>query len=193
MKYGEKELLTIWLDSFHEIEYKYKCALKGMLIGKSDLKCTIEHNKAEISRAIGEAGYNALLNSANPDYLKDTLNKLAAAGETAITMESDFYPERLKEIPNPPLALYAKGNTELLKNEIFGVVGSRKSIPLSLSIAKDFSLELIRGGFTLATGTAEGVDSEVLKAGLSPVEEVSEEVVEETTEAPAEEQTTTEE
>lgn len=167
MKYGEKELLTIWLDSFHEIEYRHKCALKSLLIGKSDLKRTIENNRAEISKAIGEAGYNALYSSANPDYLKDTLSKLSAAGETAITIESELYPERLKEIPDAPLALYAKGNTELLKDEIFGVVGSRKSIPLSLSIAKDFSLELIRGGFTLATGTAEGVDSEVLKAGLN--------------------------
>ena len=167
MKYDEKELLIIWLDSFHEIEYKHKCALKDLLIGKSDLKRTIENNKTEISKAIGEAGYNALYSSANPDYLKDTLSKLTAAGEIAITIESDLYPERLKEIPDAPLALYVKGNTGLLKDEIFGVVGSRKSIPLSLSIAKDFSQELIRGGFTLATGTAEGVDSEVLKAGLT--------------------------
>ena len=166
MKYQEKELLVIWLDSFHEIEYKHKRALKELLIGKSDLKRTIENNKADITAVIGEAGYNALSCSANPDYLKDTLSKLAAAGEVAITIESDLYPELLKEISDPPLALYCKGNLELLNSEIFGVVGSRRSLPLSLSIAKDFSQELIRGGFTLVTGTAEGVDAEVLKAGV---------------------------
>lgn len=167
MKYGENELLTIWLDSFHEIDYKNKRALKALLIGKSELKRTIEINKAEITSALGEAGYNALYCSASPDYLKDTLAKLTSAGEVAITMESDLYPKRLKEIPDPPLALYAKGNVELLKDEIFGIVGSRKSLTLSLSVAQDFSRELISGGFTLATGTAEGVDAEVLKAGLS--------------------------
>ena len=166
MKYTEKELLVIWLDSFHGIDYKNKRALKDLICDKPDIKRTIESNKTEITAVLGETGYNALLCSANPDYLKDTLNKLAAAGEIAVTVESENYPARLKEIPDPPLALYCRGNVELLKNEIFGVVGSRKSIPLSLSIAKDFSLELIKGGFTLATGTAEGVDSEVLKAGL---------------------------
>lgn len=167
MKYSEKELLIIWLDSFHEIDYKNKRALYELLLFKSDLKRTIETSKAEITAALGDAGYNVLYCSANGNYLKETLSKLEAAGEIAITAESELYPERLKEIPEPPLALYAKGNSELLKNEIFGIVGSRKSIPLSLSVAKDFSTELINGGFTLVTGTAEGVDSEVLKAGLS--------------------------
>ena len=166
MKYDEKELLIIWLDSFRDIEYKHKRALYDLLEGKTDLKRNIEINAREISGAIGEAGYNALVSSANADYLKDTVSRLAKAGERAITFKSDDYPERLKEIPDPPLALYARGNIELLKSNIFGVVGSRKSIPLSIGIAKEFSGELTKNGFTLVTGTAEGADSEVIKASL---------------------------
>ena len=37
---------------------------------------------------------------------------------------------------------------------------------MSLSIAREFSGELASNGFTLVTGTAEGVDTEVIKAGL---------------------------
>ncbi|MBP5466165.1 MAG: DNA-processing protein DprA [Clostridia bacterium] len=167
MKYDEKELLIIWLDSFKEIEYKHKRALYEMLIGKSELKRNIEHNAKFVKDALGDAGYNLLINSANREYLKDTVSRLNAAGETAITLASDNYPEKLKETPEPPLSLYARGNTELLNGEIFGMVGSRKSLPLSLSVAKDFAAELINGGFILATGTAEGVDAEVIKAALS--------------------------
>lgn len=166
MKYDERELLIIWLDSFGEIEYKHKRALYDMLVGKTDLKKNIESNRETIVSAIGEEGYNALNNSANKTYLTETLNALNASGQTAITFMSSDYPELLKIISDPPLALYAKGNTELLKSEIFGIVGSRKSLPLSLSIARDFSEELIAGGFTLCTGTAEGVDAEVLKTAV---------------------------
>lgn len=166
MKYDEKELLIIWLDSFGEIEYRNKRALYDLLVGKTDLKKNIESNRQEIVAAIGEDGYNTLKSSASQDYLKETLKSLAASGAVAITTASENYPELLKEIPEPPLALYAKGNTELLKSEIFGVVGSRKSLPISLNIAKDFSEELLSGGFTLCTGTAEGVDAEVIKAAI---------------------------
>lgn len=173
MKYDGKELLIIWLDSFREIEYKHKRMLFGLLDGKSDLKRNIELNSREISGAIGDGGYNALLSAANKDYLNDTVAKLAAAGEKAVTLYSKDYPERLKEIPDPPLALYARGNTELLNRNVFGIVGSRRSLPLSLSVAKEFAAELIKGGFTLVTGTAEGVDAEVLKTALNSGEIIS--------------------
>ena len=167
MKYNERELLIIWLDSFKDIEYKHKRTLYDLLEGKSDLKRNIESNAREISGAIGEAGYNALISSANADYLKDTVARLDNAGERAITFKSDAYPDSLKEIPEPPLALYSRGNVELLNENVFGVVGSRKSIPLSLNIAKNFASELVNNGFTLVTGTAEGVDAEVIKAAIS--------------------------
>ena len=166
MKYDEKELFVIWLDSFKDIEYKHKRTLLELLGGKSDLKQTIERQSREISAAIGETGYNALVGCANKDYLSDTLIKLEKAGERAITFRSELYPESLKEIPDPPLALYARGNAELLNGRVFGVVGSRKSLPMSLAIAREFSAELIKSGFTLATGTAEGVDAEVLETAL---------------------------
>ena len=167
MKYDERELLLIWLDSFNETDYTKKRAVYELLSGKTDLKRTIENNERFIVSKAGENLYNLLISSANRTYLDDTLAALAKAGERAITLESELYPEPLKNTPNPPLVLYAKGNAELLKSKMLGVVGSRKSLPLSLSIAKDFATELIANGLTLVTGTAEGVDSEVLKAALS--------------------------
>lgn len=166
MRYDERELLIIWLDSLKEVEYKHKRTLLELLEGKSDLKQTIAKESRGITAAIGETGYNALLNCADKEYLKDTLSKLEGAGERAITLRSELYPESLKEIPEPPLALYARGNAELLNEKVFGVVGSRKSLPLSLGLARDFSAELVKSGFTLATGTAEGVDQEVLETAL---------------------------
>ena len=164
MKYNERELLIIWIDGFKEIEYTKKRAVYELLADKTDLRRNIESNARSLIGELGENGYNALHAAANQSYLDQTLAELEKAGERAITMESDGYPDSLKNLPEPPLALYAKGNAELLRGKIFGIVGSRRSLPLSLSVAKNFATELVNGGFTLVTGTAEGVDAEVLKA-----------------------------
>ena len=42
-----------------------------------------------------------------------------------ITIEDEYYPERLKNIENPPKILYLEGNKELLKTNIISIVGTR--------------------------------------------------------------------
>lgn len=165
-RYGEKELLLIWLDSFADFEYKNKVAIHRILAGKAEIKENIRKNRTAILSLVGEAGCGKMLASADGEYLKSVLGELERAGETAITLASENYPEQLKNIADPPLCLYAKGNVGLLNTKIFGIVGSRKSLPLSKAIAADFAKELTAAGFTLITGTAEGVDEQVLKAGI---------------------------
>ena len=135
MKYSERELLVLWLDSFSEIEYSKKRLIYGLLQDKTGLKRAIEQNKAVIIKACGNAGYNALYSSADKDYLCETLKKMEQAGETAITFQSEKYPEKLKNIPDPPLALYMKGNAELLNSRTFGIVGSRSGTAQSFALA----------------------------------------------------------
>ena len=167
MSYTKKELLIVWLDSFENIDYKRKVELFKAIGELADVKSFLEKEKPSIVRSLGDAGYAALLNAANNDYVLSVLESINKAGERAITVASDDYPDILRETNLPPLVLYAKGNVELLKTEMFGIVGSRKSIPLSLTAAKEFTEEICAAGFTAVTGTAEGVDSEVLKAGLN--------------------------
>ena len=167
MKYNAKELCLIWLDSFIGLEYKHKKAIFDKL-GEGDLSLAyfLKESKEDIIAAIGENQYATLLNSARKDYLKFILNSLERGGITAITSESEDYPELLKNTDIPPLVLYAKGRKELLNSQTFAIVGSRRSIPLSLGIAKNFTENLCSAGFTLVTGIAEGVDQTVLETAL---------------------------
>ena len=68
MKYDERELLIIWLDSFKDINYESKRKIFDILVGKSDLKKNIESNRQSILAMVGDAGVNALLSSANGEY-----------------------------------------------------------------------------------------------------------------------------
>jgi len=79
--------------------------------------------------------------------------------------EPDF-PEFLREIYWPPLAIYVKGEKEFLKNPAVAVVGTRKATEDGLEIARQFGRELAEAGITVASGLAFGIDSAAHKGCL---------------------------
>ena len=76
------------------------------------------------------------------------------------------YPQTLKEIPTPPVFLYAKGNIELLSYPGVGVVGARRASPDALAASHRLASELSKAGVTVISGMARGVDSKAHKAAL---------------------------
>ena len=165
-KYTNSELCLIWLDSFCGLEYKHKQELYKLINGKDGIHSLLVKGRDYIINCVGEDEYNNLLASANETYLKYVLENLSVKGVEAVTIQSSAYPECLKNTDIPPLVLYAKGDVSLLKGEIFGIVGSRKSLPLSISLAGEYAKELTNAGFVLITGIAQGVDEKVLRTVL---------------------------
>ena len=166
MKYTERELCLIWLDSFIGLEYKHKAILYQNLGDVKGIKSFIEKNAEYIKKEIGENNYSTLINSANKEYLDYVLSGLDKNGVVAITLDSEKYPSTLLSTDIPPLVLYAKGNIDLLNTDTFAIVGSRKSLPLSIKTAEKYATTLSEAGLTLVTGIAEGIDKVVLESAL---------------------------
>ena len=164
--YTKRELLLIWLDSFEFLTYEVKQILYSELVDTTDYKRFLTDNRQALISEINEEDYNAFISSASKEYLDCLLGIYKKNGIKAVTVESENYPIELKEIDCPPLVLYAKGHLDLLKTEKFSIVGSRKSLPISVNIAKEFANGLSKH-FTLITGIAEGIDSAVLTEALS--------------------------
>ena len=61
-------------------------------------------------------------------------NKVREAGADVVSIHDTKYPERLKEIYDPPILLYARGRTEALIGEGLGVVGSRRPTPYGMAV-----------------------------------------------------------
>ena len=167
MKYTKEEKCLLWLDSFCNLEYKHKSYLYKAISVSNEIKAEIEKQKKYITINIGEAEYNTIYNSGNQVYFNFVLENLERKGIKAITLLSKDYPEDLKNTEIPPLVLYAKGNLDLLKEEKLSIVGSRKSLPLSIGIAKNYAKGLSNAGYTIVTGIAEGVDSAVIESVLN--------------------------
>jgi len=76
-----------------------------------------------------------------------------------VTFDSKNYPELLKQIYDPPLALFVSGNPEVLSTIQLGMVGSRHPSPDGRRLARRFSAELAKLGLTICSGLALGIDS----------------------------------
>jgi len=84
-----------------------------------------------------------------------------------ITYESLNYPERLREIFNPPYVLYVKGKLpEFDENVCVTVVGTRKSSPYGRSVAEKLSYQMASCGALIISGLAEGIDACANKAAM---------------------------
>lgn len=84
-----------------------------------------------------------------------------------ITMQDAVYPERLRNIPDPPCVLYVKGHLPAVDTEpVIGVVGTRKCSPYGAKIARDMAFEIAAKGGMVCTGLAEGIDSRAAEGAL---------------------------
>ncbi len=99
---------------------------------------------------------------ASPDQAgveRDLAWEQASAGHHILTPASPHYPERLKEIPNPPPLLFIVGDPELLAFPQMGIVGSRRPTAGGRQSARDFAAYLARSGLVITSGLAQGVDT----------------------------------
>lgn len=165
-RYTQDDLLLIWLDSFSKISYENKQRLFERLKGKQDIKKLIIKSRDEFSLLVGDDVYSQLCERAENDYFAEILSEVEKRRIVAITVASDDYPELLKQTTEPPLVIYAKGNIELLSTDVFGVVGSRKCLPLSQNVCKEYVSSLLGAGFTVVTGIAEGIDKTVIQTAI---------------------------
>lgn len=76
-----------------------------------------------------------------------------------ITIVDKFYPQALKEIYDPPISLYVKGNKEILNNKGLAIIGCREASEYGKKVANYFGYNLSKMGINVISGLARGVDS----------------------------------
>ena len=85
--------------------------------------------------------------------------KVAAQGATIVTYGCPEYPERLKEIYDPPPVLWVKGDTKLLSRPAIAVVGTRHPTPYGTGMAEMLARDLAARRLLIVSGMARGIDS----------------------------------
>ena len=108
-----------------------------------------------------------LLSDKNTSFAEAEYKKCADLGIEIITFDDSDYPPALAEIHDPPVLLYARGDTSLLQNRLsFCFVGSRKCSEYGLTQTMKFATHLASRGFVIVSGCALGIDSAAHKGAL---------------------------
>lgn len=165
MSYTEEEIACIWLDSF-ELSNSFKRKMLEAAESAVEFACNIDKFAPILIKAGKSSVYNSMRSSLrDSSYAKSLLGRLRNNRIKAVTYGSAEYPKELAFLREPPLVLYAKGNTSLLANKKFTIVGSRITPPAVMRQTQRFSSK-ISEYMTVVTGIADGGDSAAINGAL---------------------------
>jgi len=152
--------------------------------------------KLQVELGAGSPAFGALMRrfgsveavfSATPSQLKENVSAAKAArilngdfaavdeiievcrknGIDIITYADPRFPERLRNIPDPPALLYCKGELPQMDDQVaIAIVGPRKTDDYGRKAAFSLSARLARAGAVNISGGALGVDTEVHAGSL---------------------------
>jgi DNA processing protein len=105
----------------------------------------------------------------SPDWLKieKVINLSIACQSEIIGFDDDLYPKLLKEIYDPPLVLFTKGDSKLLGQPQIAIVGSRNSSASGRDNAFYFAEQLTQYNLVITSGLALGIDAAAHKGALN--------------------------
>lgn len=144
--------IKILLDAFSSAENIWRSGLDELK------KTRISDDLAE-KIAIGRT-------KINPD---EEWEKLEKEKIKMITVADVNYPKLLKEIPNPPYALYIKTEDPDFNwnsSPTLAIVGSRKFTQYGKQAAEKLAYDLSKAGLTIVSGMALGIDAFAHRAAL---------------------------
>ncbi len=76
-----------------------------------------------------------------------------------LTLADAAYPQRLRNIFAPPVALYVKGRLpDVDAIPAVAVIGTRKATPYGIKMGRDIAFEIARSGGIVVSGLTEGID-----------------------------------
>lgn len=101
-------------------------------------------------------------------FAQKVLNDCKSTGISIVCINNSHYPSLLREIDNPPLILFFKGNIDLLNSgPSVCIVGPREVSAFGKKAAFSLSARLASGGFTIVSGGALGSDTAAHNGALA--------------------------
>ena len=122
----------------------------GALAAPFELLCSVP----EISRAAATA--IACVDQSATARLLDALH---AEGGVLLLLDDAGFPDCLRDIPDPPTCLFARGNLALLSRPAVAIVGSRDHSHYGAEVCRRLARAAVEAGLVVVSGMARGLDA----------------------------------
>lgn len=155
----------IWFSSLYGLRPLIR---RGLLERFGDAKGVFFAEEKEL-KAVGGLRAEELeaLSKKDTDGAETILRRCRELGIDVITEQDAAYPERLRNIPEPPSVLYVRGRLPAIDAEpAITIVGTRSSTPYGDKVARSIAYEIASKGGLVVTGLAAGIDSRAAEGAL---------------------------
>jgi DNA processing protein len=95
------------------------------------------------------------------------LERVRTQGGAILTYEDADYPERLREIFDPPPVLWTLGDVRLLSRPAIAIVGTRHPTPYGTGMAEVLARDLATRRLVVLSGMARGIDTAAHRGALA--------------------------
>jgi DNA processing protein len=119
-------------------------------------------------RALDEVFSKSVRESAYA-FADTMLDAGAERGLTLVTIADDQYPRQLRDMHDPPPVLWSRGDWSALRDPIVAVVGTRRATSYGRRVTQEMVTALARGGASIVSGMALGIDAIAHTAALETV------------------------
>jgi DNA processing protein len=116
---------------------------------------------------IGEDTAEAIVRWETTVDLRGELQRIRDFNCRVVTQLDPDYPERLREIYDPPIVLYVKGNLGVSDKNSVAVIGSRQTTNYGIETARRMAYQLAYTGVTVVSGGARGIDTAAHQGALT--------------------------
>jgi DNA processing protein len=127
--------------------------------------------QAVLEREFGtDGGQAALFAPEQPPWLDATRSEVRAwlaHGVRLVTVLEQGYPANLREVHDHPPLLFIAGVLEQADDRSIAVIGARRASVEGRRLAARLASEFVRGGYTVASGLAAGIDRAAHEAALA--------------------------
>lgn len=123
--------------------------------------------RGKIVELFGESFFSKIKFVLSEEFFRYIEQELEKNGIEAVTYFDENYPDFFREMPDPPLTLFCRGDVSLLrKSPALAVVGTRKNTSYGRRVTEHFVGELAND-FVIVSGLALGIDSLAHRAALA--------------------------
>ena len=127
-------------------------------------KATLTELEAAGLRAVSA---QSLATGQSAELAQEELGRALAAGAHIVVFDDHAYPSQLKQIYDPPLVLYVRGNVAALSQPGIALVGTRHPTPYGSGMAERLACDLAARGLAIFSGLARGVDTAGHRGAIS--------------------------
>ena len=154
-----EEYYLMWLSRVEGIGFKRVNQLLEHF-GSAEAIWHAEPMQIKQVPGFGEKMGEVLLSSRDEDRLNDWIIELEEKQIDFYSYWHPRYPRLLKEIYNPPVGIYVKGELPDDDIDTVAIIGARKCSRYGAAVAYEIAKDLGKSNLIVVSGMARGIDSE---------------------------------